>query len=135
MNSTYNVDNKGYYGEFGGAYIPEMMYSNIEELRSKYIKICSETSFKKEFDELLKDYVGRPTPLYFASRLSDKYNTKIYLKREDLLYVQFQCKPRHQVLATSKHLDFNPKRVGAGTFPQFLGKLTKRSGPKPIENS
>ncbi|MDC3227800.1 tryptophan synthase subunit beta [Flavobacteriaceae bacterium] len=86
MNSTYNVDNKGYYGEFGGAYIPEMMYSNIEELRSKYLKICSETSFKKEFDELLKDYVGRPTPLYFASRLSDKYNTKIYLKREDLCH-------------------------------------------------
>jgi len=86
MNSTYNVDNKGYYGEFGGAYIPEMMYSNIEELRSKYIKICSETSFKKEFDELLKDYVGRPTPLYFESRLSDKYNTKIYLKREDLCH-------------------------------------------------
>lgn len=86
MNSTYNVDNKGYYGEFCGAYIPEMMYSNIEELRSKYIKICSETSFKKEFDELLKDYVGRPTPLYFASRLSDKYNTKIYLKREDLCH-------------------------------------------------
>ena len=86
MNSTYNVYNKGYYGEFGGAYIPEMMYSNIEELRSKYIKICSETSFKKEFDELLKDYVGRPTPLYFASRLSDKYNTKIYLKREDLCH-------------------------------------------------
>ena len=86
MNSTYNVDNKGYYGEFGGAYIPEMMYSNIEELRSKYIKICSEISFKKEFDELLKDYVGRPTPLYFASRLSEKYNTKIYLKREDLCH-------------------------------------------------
>ena len=86
MNSTYNVDNKGYYGEFGGAYIPEMMYSNIEELRSKYIKICSESSFKKEFDELLKDYVGRPTPLYFASRLSEKYNTKIYLKREDLCH-------------------------------------------------
>ena len=86
MKGTYNVDNKGYYGEFGGAYIPEMMYSNIEELRSKYINICSEESFKKEFDELLKDYVGRPTPLYFASRLSDKYNTKIYLKREDLCH-------------------------------------------------
>ncbi len=86
MNSTYNVDNKGYYGEFGGAYIPEMMYSNIEELKSKYIKICSESSFKKEFNELLKDYVGRPTPLYYASRLSKKYNTKIYLKREDLCH-------------------------------------------------
>ena len=86
MNSTYNVDNKGYYGEFGGAYIPEMMYSNIEELRSKYIKISSEPSFKKEFNKLLKDYVGRPTPLYYASRLSEKYNTKIYLKREDLCH-------------------------------------------------
>ena len=86
MKGTYNVDNKGYYGEFGGAYIPEMMYSNIEELRSKYINICSEESFKKEFDELLKDYVGRPTPLYFAKRLSEKYNTKIYLKREDLCH-------------------------------------------------
>ena len=81
MNNTYNVDQNGYYGEFGGAYIPEMMYSNIEELKSKYIKICSENSFKKEFNELLKDYVGRPTPLYFASRLSEKYNTKIYLKK------------------------------------------------------
>ena len=86
MNNTYNVDQNGYYGEFGGAYIPEMMYSNIEELKSKYIKICSENSFKKEFNELLKDYVGRPTPLYFASRLSEKYNTKIYLKREDLCH-------------------------------------------------
>ena len=86
MNNTYNVDQKGYYGEFGGAYIPEMMYPNIEELKSKYIKISSEKSFKKEFNELLKNYVGRPTPLYFASRLSEKYNTKIYLKREDLCH-------------------------------------------------
>ena len=86
MNNTYNVDQKGYYGEFGGAYIPEMMYPNIEELKLKYIKISSENSFKKEFNELLKNYVGRPTPLYFASRLSEKYNTKIYLKREDLCH-------------------------------------------------
>ena len=86
MNSTYNVDNKGYYGEFGGAYIPEMMYSNIEELRSKYLDICSEKKFQSEFNELLKQYVGRPTPLYFAERLSKKYNTKIYLKREDLCH-------------------------------------------------
>ena len=86
MNNTYNIDQKGYYGEFGGAYIPEMMYPNIEELKSKYIKISSEKSFKKEFNELLKNYVGRPTPLYFASRLSEKYNTKIYLKREDLCH-------------------------------------------------
>ncbi len=81
---NYNADNKGNYGEFGGAYIPEMLYSNVEELRQNYLKIMAEPSFQKEFNQLLKDYVGRPSPLYFAKRLSEKYNTKIYLKREDL---------------------------------------------------
>jgi len=81
---TYNIDQKGYYGDFGGAYIPEMLYPNVEELRQNYLKIMAEPSFKVEFDQLLKDYVGRPSPLYFAKRLSEKYNTKIYLKREDL---------------------------------------------------
>jgi tryptophan synthase beta chain len=81
---SYNINEKGYYGDFGGAYIPEMLYPNIEELRQNYLKITAESSFKKEFDLLLKDYVGRPSPLYFAKRLSEKYNTKIYLKREDL---------------------------------------------------
>ena len=80
----YNINEKGYYGEFGGAYIPEMLYPNVEELRKNYLKIMAEPSFKEEFDQLLKDYVGRPSPLYFAKRLSKKYNTKIYLKREDL---------------------------------------------------
>lgn len=80
----FNVNEKGYYGEFGGAYIPEMLYPNIEELRQNYLKITSEPDFKAEFDQLLKNYVGRPSPLYFAKRLSEKYNTKIYLKREDL---------------------------------------------------
>ncbi len=80
----YNINNKGYYGEFGGAYIPEMLYPNVEELRQNYLKVLAEPSFKQEFDQLLKDYVGRPSPLYFAKRLSEKYNTKIYLKREDL---------------------------------------------------
>lgn len=83
---TYHVDENGYYGEFGGAYIPEMLYPNVEELRQKYLKLTAEPSFKKEFDQLLRDYVGRPTPLYFAKRLSTKYNTKIYLKREDLCH-------------------------------------------------
>jgi len=83
---TYQADEKGYYGEFGGAYIPEMLYPNVEELRLQYIQIMQEESFQKEFKDLLKDYVGRPTPLYFASRLSDKYKTKIYLKREDLCH-------------------------------------------------
>ncbi|NDP26821.1 MAG: tryptophan synthase subunit beta [Flavobacterium sp.] len=83
---SYNVNEKGYYGEFGGAYIPEMLYPNVEELRQHYLKITAEPEFQKEFDALLKDYVGRPTPLYFAARLSEKYNTKIYLKREDLCH-------------------------------------------------
>lgn len=82
----YQVDENGYYGEFGGAFIPEMLYKNVEELRTKYIEIIEEDSFQIEFQKLLKDYVGRPTPLYFANRLSKKYNTKIYLKREDLCH-------------------------------------------------
>ena len=86
MKVNYNVDEKGYYGDFGGAYIPEMLFPNVEELRQNYLKISAEASFKKEFDQLLRDYVGRPTPLYFAKRLSKKYNTKIYLKREDLCH-------------------------------------------------
>ncbi len=84
MSTSYHVDERGYYGEFGGAYIPEMLYPNVEELRQRYIAIMEEPSFQKEFQALLKDYVGRPTPLYFAERFSKKYQTKIYLKREDL---------------------------------------------------
>jgi len=83
---SYHVNEKGFYGNFGGAFIPEMLYPNIEELRSNYLKITAEASFKKEFMELLVDYVGRPTPLYFAERLSKEYNTRIYLKREDLCH-------------------------------------------------
>lgn len=83
---SYNVNEKGYYGEFGGAFIPEMLYPNVEELRQNYLKITAEPEFQEEFDALLKEYVGRPTPLYFAKRLSEEYNTKIYLKREDLCH-------------------------------------------------
>ncbi len=83
---TYNVDKRGYYGEFGGAYIPEMLYPNIENLRQNYLSILSDNQFKNEYNQLLKNYVGRPTPLYFAKRLSKKYKTKIYLKREDLCH-------------------------------------------------
>lgn len=82
----YQVDEKGFYGDFGGAYIPEMLYPNVEELRQNYIQISESDSFQKEFQSLLTEYVGRPTPLYFAERLSEKYNTKIYLKREDLCH-------------------------------------------------
>ena len=81
---NYNINDKGYYGEFGGAYVPEMLYPNVEELRQNYLKVMDEPGFKKDFDQLLRDYAGHPSPLYFAKRLSAKYNTKIYLKREDL---------------------------------------------------
>ncbi|EDM43888.1 tryptophan synthase subunit beta [unidentified eubacterium SCB49] len=83
---NYNVNEKGYYGEFGGAYIPEMLYPNVEELRQQYLKVMASDEFQAEFQDLLKEYVGRPTPLYFAKRMSEKYNTKIYLKREDLCH-------------------------------------------------
>jgi tryptophan synthase beta chain len=80
----YDVNDKGYYGEFGGAWIPEMMYTNIEELRRRYLEIIESPEFKREFNQLLKDYVGRPSPLYLAGRLSEHYGSKIFLKREDL---------------------------------------------------
>lgn len=80
------VDDRGYYGEFGGAYIPEMLHPNIEEIRQEYSKIWEDEDFQKEFRSLLKDYVGRPTPLYHAKRLSEHYGTNIYLKREDLCH-------------------------------------------------
>lgn len=84
--SKYQVNEHGYYGQFGGAYIPEMLHPNIEELQQRYLEIIYEDSFQKEFQSLLKDYVGRPTPLYFAKRLSQHFNTQIYLKREDLCH-------------------------------------------------
>ena len=74
MKTSYNIDKNGFYGDFGGAFIPEMMHANIEELRKKYVSLITRKSFTKEFDELLKNYVGRPTPLYFAKRISEKYN-------------------------------------------------------------
>lgn len=83
---SYHVNEKGYYSDFGGAFIPEMLYPNVEELRKQYLEISRSPDFKLEFDALLKDYVGRPTPLYFAKNLSTKYNAKIYLKREDLCH-------------------------------------------------
>lgn len=82
----YSVNERGYYGNFGGAYIPEMLYPNVAELRDNYLKILEEPEFQRNFSKLLKDYVGRPTPLYFAARLSERYKAKIYLKREDLCH-------------------------------------------------
>ncbi len=84
--SDFAVDERGFYGSFGGAFIPEMLYPNVEELREKYLDIIEEESFQKEWRDLLRDYVGRPTPLFYAKRLSSKYKTNIYLKREDLCH-------------------------------------------------
>src|SRR3954468_7071986 len=80
----YGVNEHGYYGDFGGAYIPEMLYPNVEELRQQYAKIINDADFKAEYDQLLKDYVGRPSPLYHAKRYSEKYGANIFFKREDL---------------------------------------------------
>lgn len=82
--TKYTVNQRGYYGEFGGAFIPEMLHPNIEELKNTYLDIMADAEFQKQFQHLLKDYVGRPSPLYFAERLSNHYQTNIYLKREDL---------------------------------------------------
>jgi len=81
---NYDVNEKGYYGEFGGAWIPEMMYKNIYELKLRYLGIINSPGFREEFDDLLKNYIGRPSPLYYATRLSEHYQAKIFLKREDL---------------------------------------------------
>jgi tryptophan synthase beta chain len=86
MNPTYNINENGFYGDFGGAFIPEMLYPNVEALRQQYLSISAEPSFQDEFKALLKDYVGRPTPLYYAKRLSEQFGAKIYLKREDLCH-------------------------------------------------
>ena len=114
----YQVDEKGFYGDFGGAYIPEMLYPNVEELRQNYIQISESESFQKEFQSLLSDYVGRPTPLYLASRLSEKYNTRIYLKREDLCVCIEKCTARcvsYHRLHTQTHerMEIAPHRAVA----------------------
>ena len=81
---SFPVDAKGYYGSFGGAFIPEMLYPNVEELRTSYLDIIKDNSFQQQFRKLLKDYVGRPTPLFLTKRLTHEYGCRIYLKREDL---------------------------------------------------
>ncbi len=81
---TFHVNSEGYYGKFGGAYVPEILHRCVEELQKSYLEVIESESFKREYDELLRNYVGRPSPLYRANRLSEKYGCKIYLKREDL---------------------------------------------------
>ena len=81
---TYQVNSTGYYGEFGGAYIPEILHRCVDQLKSCYLSVLESESFQQEFRQLLRDYVGRPSPLYLSGRLSERYGCKIYLKREDL---------------------------------------------------
>ena len=84
MKENYFVDERGFYGDFGGAYVPEILYKCVEDLRKAYLPIIESDDFKQEYHQLLKDYVGRPSPLYYAGRMSEKYGCKLYLKREDL---------------------------------------------------
>ena len=81
---SFPIDTSGYYGPYGGAFIPEMLFPNVDELRSRYLDIIQDEAFQTQFKQLLKDYVGRPSPLFLAQRLSESYGCKIYLKREDL---------------------------------------------------
>lgn len=84
INNTFHVNEKGYYGEFGGAFIPEILHENINRLQKTYKSIIESQTFTEQYHKLLRDYAGRPSPLYFAKRLSDKYKCRIYIKREDL---------------------------------------------------
>ena len=81
---SYQVDENGFYGEFGGAYVPEILYKCVHDLQEAYLPIIESEAFKREYHALLKDYVGRPSPLYYAQRMSEQYGCKLYLKREDL---------------------------------------------------
>ena len=81
---SYQVDENGYYGTFGGTYVPEILYKTVEDLRKAYLPIMESEDFQREFRSLLRDYVGRPSPLYYARRMSEKYGCQLYLKREDL---------------------------------------------------
>lgn len=113
---NYFVDENGYYGQWGGAFIPEMLYSNVHELTCRYLDILNDPGFQKNFEKLLKDYVGRPSPLYYASRLSKHYNTQIYLKREDLNH-------------TGSHKINNT--IGQILLAKELGKIALLQKPEP----
>lgn len=113
----YGADGHGYYGPYGGAYIPEMLYPNVKELEDNYERIIESDDFQSEFRSVLKDYVGRPTPLYFAGRLSAHFGTNIYLKREDLNH-------------TGAHKINNT--VGQIILARHLGKRGSLRRPAPV---
>ena len=112
---SFLVDQDGYYGEFGGAYVPEILHKCVEELKNTYLGVLESEDFKKEFDQLLRDYVGRPSPLYLARRLSEKYGCKMYLKREDNAGAHRVsrgrgCRCEHARRKGTRKLPFNPLR-------------------------
>ena len=80
----HNTDTNGFYGEYGGAYVPEILYKTVEDLKKSYLDIIESDDFRREYHQLLRDYVGRPSPLYYARRMSERYGCRLYLKREDL---------------------------------------------------
>ena len=107
---NYQVDEKGYYGRFGGAYIPEILHKCVEDLQRSYLRVLESESFREEYRTLLRDYAGRPSPLYFARRLSERYGCRIYLKREDLNHTgaqnsgpQEEEKPAYQTVFHNCH--------------------------------
>ena len=84
MKKSFLVDENGFYGDFGGSYVPEILYATVEKLRKEYLAILESKEFQDEYMSLLRDYVGRPSPLYLAKRMSERYGCRLYLKREDL---------------------------------------------------
>ena len=86
IKMNFSVNEHGYYGKFGGAFVPEMLYPNVKELQDNYLKIIYDEDFQAASRQLLRDYVGRPTPLFLAERLSEQYGAKLFLKREDLCH-------------------------------------------------
>ena len=119
---TYQVDENGYYGEFGGAYVPEILHQCVENLQKKYLEVLESDSFKKEFNQLLRDYVGRPSPLYQAKRLSEMYGCKIYLKREDLNHTG-----AHKINNTIGQI-LLARRMGKNPYHSRDGSRTARRG-------
>ena len=111
---SFLVDQDGYYGEFGGAYVPEILHKCVEELQNTYLDVIESEDFKKEFDQLLRDYVGRPSPLYPARRLSEKYGCKMYLKREDLNHTGAlsDCLRGRRKQRCRNHLSLHRRRTG-----------------------
>ena len=117
MKKAFQLDENGFYGEFGGAYVPEELRVAVETLQHEYLKVIESEEFKKEYIQLLRDYVGRPSPLYYARRMSEKYGCQLYLKREDLNH-------------TGHRTDIVGKEDGQDTHNRRDGSRTTWSGDR-----